>query len=126
MPLTLGRLPRRRSFRRLHGGGIGPLLERQPPWLDLPLRDEASDQASSAERLKRLFRFMQPRLCVTVTAPTMAELRRRRDAVADADVIELRLDSVGDPDVAGALSGRRRKVIVTCRPTWEGGGFTGS
>src|SRR6266851_1015937 len=69
---------------------------------------------------------MQPLLCVTVTAPTMVELRRRRDAVADADIVELRLDSVDDPDVAGALSGRRRKVIVTCRPTWEGGGFTGS
>ena len=69
---------------------------------------------------------MQPLLCVTVTAPTMAELRRRRDAVVDADVIELRLDSVSDPDVTGALFGRRRPVIITCRPTWEHGGFTGS
>ena len=67
-----------------------------------------------------------PLLCVTVTAATMAELRERRDAVRDADLIELRLDSVRDPDVAGALSGRRRPVIVTCRPTWEGGGFAGA
>lgn len=65
-------------------------------------------------------------LCVTVTAPTMAELRRRRDAVTKADLVELRLDSVRDPDVAGALAGRRRPVIVTCRPTWEGGSFSGS
>ena len=57
---------------------------------------------------------------------TTAELRRQRDAVADADLVELRLDSVSDPDVAGALAGRRRPVIVTCRPTWEGGGFKGS
>jgi 3-dehydroquinate dehydratase/shikimate dehydrogenase len=56
----------------------------------------------------------------------MAELRRRRDAVIDADLIELRLDSVSDPDVAGALQGRRLPVIVTCRPEWEGGGFRGS
>jgi 3-dehydroquinate dehydratase/shikimate dehydrogenase len=28
--------------------------------------------------------------------------------------------------VAGALAGRRRPVIVTCRPAWEGGSFTGS
>src|SRR5438105_3916813 len=62
----------------------------------------------------------------TVTAPTLAELRRRRDAVADGDLVELRLDSVADPDVAGALAGRRRPVIVTCRPTWEGGAFAGS
>lgn len=68
-----------------------------------------------------------PLLCVTVTAPTMAELRRKRDeAAADADIVELRLDSVGDPDVAGALAGRRGPVIVTCRPTWEGGRFRGS
>jgi hypothetical protein len=46
-----------------------------------------------------------PLLCVTVAAPTTAELRRRRDAVQDADLIELRLDSVSDPDVAGAVGG---------------------
>ncbi len=68
---------------------------------------------------------MTPRLCVTVTASTTAELRRRRDAVRDADLVELRLDSVSDPDVAGALAGRRRPVILTCRPTWEGGEFRG-
>jgi 3-dehydroquinate dehydratase/shikimate dehydrogenase len=65
------------------------------------------------------------KLCVTVTAPTTAELRRRRDQVGDADLIELRLDTVSDPDVAGALEGRRLPVIVTCRPAWEGGHFTG-
>jgi len=56
----------------------------------------------------------------------MAELRRHRDLVTDADIVELRLDSVSDPDVAGALAGRRLPVIITCRPTWEGGGFRGS
>jgi 3-dehydroquinate dehydratase/shikimate dehydrogenase len=65
-------------------------------------------------------------VCVTVSAPTTADLRRRRDEVADADLVELRLDSVSDPDAAGALAGRRRKVIVTCRPAWEGGEFKGS
>ena len=55
---------------------------------------------------------MTPRLCVTVTAATTAELRRRRDAVRDADLVELRIDSVSDPDVAGALRDRRRPVIV--------------
>jgi 3-dehydroquinate dehydratase/shikimate dehydrogenase len=65
-------------------------------------------------------------LCVTVTADTMAELCRRRDAVGDADLVELRLDSTRDPDAAAALAGRHKPVIVTCRPTWEGGWFTGS
>jgi len=67
-----------------------------------------------------------PRLCVTITAPTTAELRRQRDLVVDADLVELRLDSVSDPDVAAALDGRTLPVIVTCRARWEGGGFAGS
>jgi len=67
-----------------------------------------------------------PLICATVTAPTMAELRRRRDAVAHADLVELRLDTVTNPDVAGALADRRIPVLVTCRPRWEGGGFDGS
>ncbi len=69
---------------------------------------------------------MKPLLCVTVTAGTTADLRRRRDSVSDADLVELRLDSVSDPNVAGALEGRRRPSIVTCRPVWEGGQFKGS
>jgi 3-dehydroquinate dehydratase / shikimate dehydrogenase len=69
---------------------------------------------------------MRPQLCVTVTAPTTAELRRRRDEVVNADMVELRLDTVSDPSVAGALEGRRLPVIVTCRAAWEGGEFKGS
>ena len=67
-----------------------------------------------------------PLLCVTVTAPTTAELREARDRVTGADLVELRLDTVSDPSVAGALAGRRQPVIVTCRAAWEGGSFKGS
>ena len=56
----------------------------------------------------------------------MEELRRARDAAAGADLVELRLDGVDRPDVAAALEGRLRPVIVTCRPKWEGGAFEGS
>ena len=70
---------------------------------------------------------MRPaRLCVTVTGQTMAELRERRDRVADADLVELRVDTVRDPSAAGALAGRRVPVIFTCRAPWEGGHFKGS
>jgi 3-dehydroquinate dehydratase/shikimate dehydrogenase len=68
----------------------------------------------------------KPLLCVTVTGATTAELRQKRDAVPDADLIELRLDTVSDPSVAGALAGRQRPAIVACRPQWEGGSFKGS
>jgi 3-dehydroquinate dehydratase/shikimate dehydrogenase len=66
------------------------------------------------------------KLCVTVTGDTTAELRARRDAVVDADLIELRVDTVRDPSAAGALAGRKTPVILTCRAGWEGGHFKGS
>ena len=70
----------------------------------------------------------KPRLVIVASAPTTAELRRRRDAAAaaGADLVELRLDSVADPDVTAALAGRTSPVIVTCRPEWEGGAFKDS
>ena len=66
------------------------------------------------------------RLCATVTAETTAGLRAARDAARGADLVELRLDGVGDIDVDGALAGRSCPVVVTCRPVWEGGRFDGS
>jgi 3-dehydroquinate dehydratase/shikimate dehydrogenase len=67
---------------------------------------------------------------VTVTATTVEELRRARDAAAaTADIVELRLDglqTVSVADIPYVLDGRLRPVIVTCRPTWEHGGFSGS
>jgi 3-dehydroquinate dehydratase/shikimate dehydrogenase len=65
-------------------------------------------------------------LCVAVTGRTMSEIRRNRDAATGADIVEMRLDTVDRPDVAGALDGRRCPVIVTCRAAWENGFFQGS
>jgi 3-dehydroquinate dehydratase/shikimate dehydrogenase len=56
----------------------------------------------------------------------MEELRRARDAASFADIVEVRLDTVDRPDALGAIDGRRRPVIVTCRAAWEGGSFGGS
>lgn len=69
--------------------------------------------------------MLQTQIVQTVTATTMAELRARRDAVVQADLVELRLDGVVDLDVAAALAGHTLPVIVTCRPGWEGGRWTG-
>jgi 3-dehydroquinate dehydratase / shikimate dehydrogenase len=68
----------------------------------------------------------EPGLCAVVTGETTEEIRRGRDAVSDADLVELRLDFVDRPDVAGALQGRRTPAIVTCRAQWEGGRFSGA
>jgi 3-dehydroquinate dehydratase / shikimate dehydrogenase len=72
-----------------------------------------------------LFLMKLSLLCETVTGTTTAELVTARDAATRADMVELRLDGVADPDIAQALCGRRVPVIVTCRPRWEGGRFDG-
>ena len=69
---------------------------------------------------------MKAKLCATVVGATTDELRANRDQADGADLVELRLDFVQRPDVAGALADRRCPVVVTCRPTWEGGQFNGS
>src|SRR3989442_12186086 len=67
-----------------------------------------------------------PLLVETVTGRTMAELRAARDAARQADLVELRLDGTAGIDVAGALAGRQRPVIVTRRPRGGGGRVDGS
>jgi 3-dehydroquinate dehydratase/shikimate dehydrogenase len=67
-----------------------------------------------------------PSLCVTIGGTTMGEVCRARDAAAEADLVEVRLDGVVDPDPAAALARRTTPVLVTCRPSWEGGRFAGS
>ena len=63
-------------------------------------------------------------LCVTIGAPTLAALRERRDAATrDADLVELRLDTLRRPGSCRRAPGTHGPVIVTCRPTWEGGHF---
>lgn len=68
----------------------------------------------------------EPLVCVSVTGETVDALRRRRDAADGADLVELRLDHLERPEAAAAIEGRRRPVVVTCRPVWEGGRFQGS
>lgn len=51
--------------------------------------------------------------------------RARIAAETDADLVELRLDFLSKPDVDAVLSGRRKPVVVTCRPVREGGRFDG-
>jgi 3-dehydroquinate dehydratase/shikimate dehydrogenase len=66
-------------------------------------------------------------ICTTVGATTIEALRDARDRAArTADLVELRLDALEAPDVAGALAGRTGPVIVTCRAAFEGGHFRGS
>lgn len=66
-------------------------------------------------------------IAVAVGAPSNAELRARLErAAARADVVELRLDYLEEPpDLARLLAQPRPRVIVTNRPTREGGRYRG-
>lgn len=69
---------------------------------------------------------MPARIVETVTGATTAELRSKRDAAETrADIVELRVDGVGDLDLPAVLADRVAPVIVTCRPVWEGGQYDG-
>jgi 3-dehydroquinate dehydratase / shikimate dehydrogenase len=68
----------------------------------------------------------RPSLCATLTASCTADLRTERDRLTGADLVELRLDLVADPDVEAALNGRRLPAVVTCRAADQGGAFSGS
>jgi 3-dehydroquinate dehydratase/shikimate dehydrogenase len=66
-------------------------------------------------------------ICATVIGKDVEAIRRARAAVeADADLVELRLDSMDRPDPAATLADRRKPTIVTCRPLREGGMFDGA
>jgi 3-dehydroquinate dehydratase/shikimate dehydrogenase len=65
-------------------------------------------------------------LCETVTGDTHADLVAARDRAVIGDMVEVRLDGVRDLDVAAALAGRTKPVVVTCRAAFEGGRFDGS
>ncbi len=64
------------------------------------------------------------RLCVAIFVTDEAQARRDLAVAAErgADLAELRVDGLADLSVLDRLlADRRLPVVVTCRPTWEGG-----
>ena len=74
---------------------------------------------------------MKVRTICALTAASAAEMRKAmfEAAAAGADAVELRLDYLQIPpgrrEIADMLAGAPVETIVTCRPTAEGGKFTG-
>ena len=69
------------------------------------------------------------RLCVAIFVVDEGSARRDIALAAErgADLVELRVDELEDASVLGRLlADQRLAVIVTCRPTWEGGRSTRS
>ena len=62
------------------------------------------------------------RLCVSIAAATPTEalaLAQKSEAVAD--VLEIRLDGMAQPDPSLFVNGLAKPLVFTNRPTWEGG-----
>lgn len=66
-------------------------------------------------------------ICVAVLAETCEEVLAAVTPVAGlADVIEIRLDGLREPLTPACITALDKPVLVTNRPTWEGGRFDGS
>jgi len=65
-------------------------------------------------------------LCIPITADTNEKaLQDVQETSQLADVIEIRLDYIANPDLEMLLRHRPKPIIATCRPTREGGRFDG-
>lgn len=61
-------------------------------------------------------------MALAVAPHTIDEARRAMELYADqSDLIELRIDALREKDMAALLADKPCPVIVTNRPTWEGG-----
>ena len=66
-------------------------------------------------------------ICIPITATTNEAAIEDMTAASEyADVLELRLDYIQNPDINKLLKHRRKPVIVTNRPKREGGRFSGN
>ncbi|MGD9947692.1 MAG: type I 3-dehydroquinate dehydratase [Desulfobulbus sp.] len=66
-------------------------------------------------------------ICVAIGAENETALQAAVAPVLPLiDVIEIRLDCMHDPQVAGFIANSEKPVLVTNRPHWEGGQFQGS
>lgn len=73
---------------------------------------------------------MDARICASIAASTMSEMERKIEQALGlgADLVELRLDYLSEINVNAVSATIRRfggRVIVTLRPSWEGGRFDG-
>lgn len=67
------------------------------------------------------------KICVSLAGTDAAAIADQAGLVGDrADVVEVRLDSMQQPDVTGCCDLLGKPLLFTNRPTWEGGAFAGS
>jgi len=65
-------------------------------------------------------------ICVSVAADDAAGIIAAVLSVVDlVDIVEIRLDGMKDPEIELCFAAIPRPVLVTNRPTWEGGQYAG-
>ncbi len=65
-------------------------------------------------------------ICVPVTGKGEAALAEFRQAQEVADIVELRLDIIGQCDFKRISASRKKPIIATCRPRPQGGNYSGT
>lgn len=66
-------------------------------------------------------------ICVSVAAPDAIAVQGAVAAVLDlVDVVEIRMDAMTDPRIARCITALDKPILVTNRPSWEGGQWQGS
>ena len=66
------------------------------------------------------------KICVAIGGTTSAEiLQAARQAAAQADVLEIRLDGMTEPAIAPFIGVLHTPLLFTNRAAWEGGNFSG-
>lgn len=65
-------------------------------------------------------------ICVAIGKNTVTEaIAAAQIAAVEADVVEIRIDAMVEPEVEPLLSELDHPMLFTCRPDWEGGLYTG-
>lgn len=66
-------------------------------------------------------------ICIPILARSNEEmLQMMQEAAPEADLLELRIDGLAEPDLPRLFAARKRPVIVTDRPAEEGGLYAGT
>ena len=66
-------------------------------------------------------------VCVSVASENVAQaIDIARQSAGRADVIEIRLDTLSDPEISPFVKNITTPLLFTNRPEWEGGSFKGS
>ncbi len=67
------------------------------------------------------------KICVSIACKTTREaITAAKESENNADVLEIRLDALSDPEIQSFTSALQKPLLFTCRAKWEGGLFSGT